>query len=725
MAPVDEAPMDEALLMANGASGVATADPAAPPVLTVSVIGGATFDYGGREIGLRNRKARAMLAYVALSETGAEQRERLAGLFWSEFGEQNARATLRQAVHELREAMLAVGCGALVGMRTAVGLRPGSFRVDLNEVLAAVAAREAPEALLREARMAEPLLAGFEDLDPSFHGWLTARRQTLHDRLIRGLEDGYRDAALPRRRRRRLAEAAVLLDPTHEEACRVVMQAAAEDGELGVALRAYDELYRLLGDDYDMEPSAVTQALVAEIKQGKFDAVAGGEEPASAYPALAHPALAHPALAYEAEMRQAQVAERRTVEPREPGSIPSKPALFVDMFTMTGVGKDQAHLVEGFRIELIVCLARFREWYVAGTDGDLTEEHGGVPVSSRYAVTTTAYQGGATINVVMVLHERPSNLAIWGERFELRLDRWFEAQQRIVQRIAATLKVQLSTERLMRLSHMPDASLEAHDIWLRSQLVISSYDAGDWNRTAQMLAQAIEREPGFSPLYSSLSQMNNVVHFVQPGMFRDEHHVQRTLALARRAVALDPRDSRAQLCLGWALAFCRRYSQAELHMEIACELNSGDSWTLMSSAAFHAYNGDTGRALKQVMTSMELTLVPTSTHWQYLTNIRYLHGDHEGTIIAADRAQDGLVTILALRAAALCKLGRTEEARRDVARFYANVRAAWAGDAASTEEAIGRWLLHLYPISRAEVWQRLRDGLALAGIQVTGLTHHG
>src|SRR4029077_1910619 len=116
--------------------------------------------------------------------------------------------------------------------------------------------------------------------------------------------------------------------------------------------------------------------------------------------------------------------------------------------------------------------------------------------------------------------------------------------QRIVRRIAATLNVQLSTERLMRLSHMPDVSLEAHDIWLRGQLVISGYDAGDWNRTTQMLARAIEREPGFSPLYSSLSQMNNVVHFVQPGMFRDARHVERTLGLAQRAVALDPRDSR-------------------------------------------------------------------------------------------------------------------------------------------------------------------------------------
>ena len=255
----------------DGDDGVTPTHSDAPPILRISVIGGATFEYDGREINLRNRKAKAMLAYIALSETGKEQRERLAGLFWSEFGEQNARATLRQAVHELREALLAAGCGALLATRTALGLRPSSFRVDLDQIMTAVAAHEAPEELLRHARLAETLLAGFDDLDPSFHGWLTGRRQTLHDRLIRGLEEGYHDASLPRRRRRRLAEAALLLDPTHEEACRVVMRAAAEDGELSVALRAYEELYRLLGDDYDMEPSGATQALVAEVKQGKFE----------------------------------------------------------------------------------------------------------------------------------------------------------------------------------------------------------------------------------------------------------------------------------------------------------------------------------------------------------------------------------------------------------------------------------------------------------------------
>jgi DNA-binding SARP family transcriptional activator/TolB-like protein len=681
-------------------------------VLSISVIGGAHFSYGGQEVDLRNRKARAVFAYLALTPAGEEPREKLAGLFWSEFSEHNARATLRQAIHEFREALHQVGCEAVVSGRTAVGLKPGSYSVDLDEILSAVAGREAPETLLHQERLAEALLAGYDDLDPSFHVWLMARRQGLHDRLIRGLEDGYRDSAVDARRRRRMAQATLLLDPTHEEACRIVMRCAAEAGETGAAIRAYDELYRLLDEDYDMEPSVATQELIAEIKQGKYDVTP--TEPSEQV-----------GLSYREEMKQALVAPRRAVPVSEPRPMPLKPSLVVDPFGLSGIGQDSAHLVDGFRVELLACLTRFREWYVAGTEPSGATDDAATRVSARYGLTTTAYQAGAAINVVMVLQERPSGLAIWGERFELRLDQWFEVQQRIIRRIAATLNVQVSTERLARMSNTPTVSPASYDAWLRGQWVMRHFDAGEWNRAVEMFARAIEQAPTFSPFYSGLAQMNNAVPFVQPGMFRDTAQAARTVALAQKAVTLDPLDSRAELCLGWALAFSRRYSLAKVHMDLACELNSNDPWTLMSAAHFHAFYGDAVRARQLSALAMETALALTPGHWVYEANIRYLEGDDEGALAATDRTEDAVLTVMAWRAAALANLGRGAEARREVERFYQGVRANWINDEPATDSMIARWFLQAYPLRRLETWQRLRDGLAAAGFDVDGLVHTG
>jgi DNA-binding SARP family transcriptional activator len=678
--------------------------------LQVSVLGGASFIYGGRELGLRNRKARAILAYLALGETGVEPRERLAGLFWSEFSEQNARATLRQAVHELREAMSAVGCDGLISTRSSVGLEPNSFRVDLRELLAAVAAREAPDALLGQQRLAETLLAGFEDLDPSFHGWLTARRQTLHDRLIRGLEDGYQDEMLPRRRRRRLAEAALLLDPTHEEACRAVMRTAAEDGEINVALRAYDELYRLLGDEYDMEPSAATLALVAEVKQGKFDLAPTIEE--------AEEALRH-------QVQQALVPPRQELADAPRLAPAAKPGVTIAPFIMNGVDPDRVHLVDGFRLDLIACLVRFRDWYVGGSESDPRDERARAPLAARYRLTTTAYQAGSAINTVMVLQEQSTELAIWSERFELRLENWFETQQRVVRRIAATLNVQLSIERLTRLANVPDVSLESYDVWLRAQSLLRNFSPDNWNRAVTMLGEAIERAPNFSPLYSSLVQMNNSVHIAHPGVFRSREKEERTLALAQRAVLLDPRDSQAELCLGWSLAMNKRYSQARVHMDIACELNPYDAWTSLSSALFQAFTGQIAKAREMATRATELTLSPDLRHWTYLATIFFLCGDYEDMLEASDHAQTMTPTLIGWRAAALWHLDRVAEAKAEGARFLAAIRRNWFGETEPTDAMIGRWILHIHPMGHAPVWERLRAGMAGAGIPSAGMTHHG
>jgi DNA-binding SARP family transcriptional activator/TolB-like protein len=721
--------MPDSVLITPADPGPAHVD----PVLSVNLIDGIGLYVNGIAVRLPNQKARAMLACLALSDANQESRERLAGLLWSESEERKARATLRQAIHETREALVAHGCHAFTASRLAIGLVPNRFQVDILHTLRAVAGRDAPDALLRHERLDEILMAGFESLDPAFHVWLLARRQALKDRLLLGLEDAYRDEVLPRWRRRRLAEAALRLDPTHEDACRVFMRCAAEDGEVAAALDAYNRIKQILSDDHDMPPSADTENVYVRVKLGEFEPrtpdaptdqaplpPADEREPATAN----DPGTDIGSFVNRREVSQLMVPQRYGAKtPAPPRLAPPKPAVSIEAFAMNGVAADQAHLVEGFRLDLIACLVRFREWYVSGSDADVPSDHTGAPVSARFAVTTTAYQAGGTINVVMVLQDRGSGIAIWSERFELRLTNWFEAQRRIVRRIAATLNVQMSTERLTRQAHVPDVSLEVYDTWLRGQSLIRYFSPDNWNRAATMLAEGIERAPGFSPLYSSLVQMNNGMHFVYPGMFRDPEKQARTLVLAQQAVQLDPRDSRAELCLGWSLAMNQRYAQAELHMDLACELNPNDSWTLIAAAMFHAFCGHAERARELGAQAMEMTLFPGLTHWVYQGSICYLIGDDEGTIAALDRSQDVLTTLPAWRAAALANLGRTAEAREDVRRFYAMVRDNWFGEEAPTEETIGRWLLHLYPISRPETWGRLRAGLLAAGLPVAGCRH--
>src|SRR5688572_21287977 len=71
----------------------------------------------GADVTPRGRKSRALLAYLLLDKR-SNDRERLAGLLWSERGEAQARASLRQCLLELRDF-----CDARCPFSTVTGSR--------------------------------------------------------------------------------------------------------------------------------------------------------------------------------------------------------------------------------------------------------------------------------------------------------------------------------------------------------------------------------------------------------------------------------------------------------------------------------------------------------------------------------------------------------------------------------------------------------------------------
>jgi DNA-binding SARP family transcriptional activator/TolB-like protein len=676
--------------------------------LSVSLVGRLTIRFNGRSVELRTQKAGAVLGYLALTETRQESRERLVGLLWSRSDEEKARASLRQVVRELRSAFEEVGYSGFGAGRLSIQLNPEKVEVDVESIIRLAESGSVHPLLLDTRHLAEHILEGLDDLDPSFRVWVLAKRQTIHDRLMRSLGAGLMAKGVAAGTRKEIATAIANLDPTHEEACCHLMRVHAEQGDVAGALRIYKALWDLLDRDYGMEPSPATEELVADIKLGAF------ERPATRLGALLEfdvrslrPVRGYPELSLDPEAEYV--------------NAPSKMRLVLRPFAMHGIGSDRAHLVQGFCLHLAACLVRFREWSVV----DRPPAAVALPLpdsASQYCIETTAYQAGPEINMVMVLRDDATGIYVWSESFRLNLDNWFEAQQRIIRRIATSLNVQLSAERLMRLAGEPDVSLDIHDRWLRGQSLMARFDPESWQRAVTIFRDAIRENPTFSPCYSSLVQMNNIERFVHPGFLRDLDKAKATLALAKTAVQLDPVDSRAHLCLGWSNVMALREAEAAPHMELACELNDNDPWTLLSNAAYCGFCGSTEQARLRADQSLALSPVPSSLEWGYHGIIRFLCGDYAGALEAFGRAQGIIKTLPAFRAAALFHLGEPVMAGEEAQRFLNGIRSFWVGSSAPTDETVTRWLLQAHPISTRSRWEALRDGLRGAGLPVEGVT---
>ena len=94
------------------------------------------------------RKTRALLAVVALSAPRPTLRSRLAELLWSRRPEEQARASLRQEIHRLHEALSPAREETVMVTRDHVTLYPGKVWVDAADVMSATRQNPAPLALL-------------------------------------------------------------------------------------------------------------------------------------------------------------------------------------------------------------------------------------------------------------------------------------------------------------------------------------------------------------------------------------------------------------------------------------------------------------------------------------------------------------------------------------------------------------------------------------------------
>jgi tetratricopeptide (TPR) repeat protein len=337
-------------------------------------------------------------------------------------------------------------------------------------------------------------------------------------------------------------------------------------------------------------------------------------------------------------------------------------------------------------------------------------------MGADYDVQLFAHQNAQAVHLTLMLKELHSGVYIWSDGFELTLGNWFDSQRRVVRRIAMALNVYLSAERLRRFSEWPDISVGLYDRWLRCQTRVRTFNPQHWAQLGQQFAEIISAAPGFVPAYCGLADLNTIEHIAHPGIFRSREREQKALELANQAVQLDPADMHAHRCLAWANMMVAQYAQAELHIQMACELNPNDCWTLTSGALLLAFCGETQRASSLSRTALDLTLSPSRTQWAYQADIQFLNGDYAGVIEAADHAKDVLWGVAAWRTAALAHLGRNAEAAEEGQRFISRVRANWFGTEPATDEAIVDWLLHLYPIRRCNDWERLRDGLVAAGL---------
>jgi DNA-binding SARP family transcriptional activator/predicted ATPase len=256
--------------------------------LTVRLLGPLEVALDGDPVsGFATDKVRALLAYLVVEAGRPHRREKLAGLLWPNRPEPSARANLRRALSNLRQA---------IGDREADPpyLHVSRQTIQLNGAsdewvdVAAFTQRARPQDndqgtinLLEEAvaLYRGPFLEGFTLADSAaLEEWVLFQRER-HSRLaleaLSRLAEGYeaRGAYGPGLK---CARQWVALAPLEEKAHQQVMRLLARSGRRAAALSRYEACRQALAEELGAEPSAETTRLYERIRDGEIGAA--GEE---------------------------------------------------------------------------------------------------------------------------------------------------------------------------------------------------------------------------------------------------------------------------------------------------------------------------------------------------------------------------------------------------------------------------------------------------------------
>ncbi|MGB8646201.1 MAG: BTAD domain-containing putative transcriptional regulator, partial [Anaerolineae bacterium] len=217
----------------------------------------------GESLSLSRRKVESLFAYLILHPE-EHPREQLAALLWGDFTDQQARASLRTRLSQIREY---VGAESILADRNVVQLNPAfPIWVDAREMerQAKLAPETAPSLYRGE------LLAGFDD------AWVLPFREHYRRIYINTLLK-WAQALRSKSEYKRAIEIAnqiLATDPANERGFQHLMFCYMAIGNRPAAVETYDRCVQTLAETLDVEPSAETQELARWIKQTAIEKTA-------------------------------------------------------------------------------------------------------------------------------------------------------------------------------------------------------------------------------------------------------------------------------------------------------------------------------------------------------------------------------------------------------------------------------------------------------------------
>jgi adenylate cyclase len=335
-------------------------------------------------------------------------------------------------------------------------------------------------------------------------------------------------------------------------------------------------------------------------------------------------------------------------------------------------------------------------------------------IDATYLIQGSVRRAGTKIRVTAELIAPESGEQLWNGRYDRDIGDLFAMQDEITTSLSAAIAAEIYRAEASAPPRPPSKDLTAWDRFLKGLSHYYHQTKADYEASIGLFKEAIALDPALSIARAYLATI--MVQGIQFGWIKSTRELWTTaMSLAESSVRLDPRSSFAFQILGYLHAMEGHYEAAMDASKRAVELNPYDMGARGVLGMCHFMSGEHRQAIE--LFSMAAQRGNSDPRYQFAaTNAfsHYLLRQYDASLSWAREAlysNPNHLQVLAVRAAALAQLGRSEEAAQAAEVLLSNYPGL----------TVGRHLRNFRWKNPADL-AHYRQGLLKAGVPSTKLT---
>jgi adenylate cyclase len=335
-------------------------------------------------------------------------------------------------------------------------------------------------------------------------------------------------------------------------------------------------------------------------------------------------------------------------------------------------------------------------------------------IDATYLIQGSVRRAGTKIRVTAELIAPENGEQLWAGRYDRDIGDLFAMQDEITTSLSAALAPEIYRAEASATARSSSTDLTAWDRFIRGLSHYYRQTKQDFEASIALFREAIALDPALAIARAYLGTI--LVQGVQYGWIRSTRELwAEAMGLAESSVRLDPRSSFAFSILSYVHAMEGDHEVALDAAKRAVELNPYDMGARGVLGICHLFIGEHRQAIELFSTAVQRGNSDPRYQWAALNAFsHYLLGQYDASLSWAREAlylNPSHLQALAIRAAALAQLGRTEEAAR-AAEVLLN---SYPG------LTVERHLRNFHWETQADI-AHYRDGLLKAGVPSTKLT---